>query len=75
MLNVGGGSKKIPIPQHYAGWDHVLLDINPALAAGLHAVLLHHPHTWILEHEVVNPAPAGQRFLELNGFASLLQHF
>lgn len=50
-------------------------DINPALAAGLHAVLLHHPHTWILEHEVVNPAPAGQRFLELNGFASLLQHF
>lgn len=35
MLNVGGGSKKIPIPQHYAGWDHVLLDINPALAPDL----------------------------------------
>jgi putative hydrolase of the HAD superfamily len=50
-------------------------DINPALAAGLHAVLVHHPHTWILEHEIVNPAPAGQRFLELNGFASLLDHF
>jgi SAM-dependent methyltransferase len=31
LLNVGGGSKKIPIPAHYAGWDHVLLDIDPAL--------------------------------------------
>ncbi|HVJ07334.1 MAG TPA: HAD hydrolase-like protein [Acidisarcina sp.] len=50
-------------------------DINPALAAGLHAVLVHHPHTWILEHEAVNPAPQGQRFLELSGFASLLEHF
>ncbi len=50
-------------------------DINPALAAGLHAVLVHHPHTWILEHEVVNLAPVGQRFLELSGFASLLDHF
>jgi putative hydrolase of the HAD superfamily len=50
-------------------------DINPALAAGLHAVLLHHPHTWVLEHEPVNPAPPGQRFLELSGFGSLLQHF
>lgn len=50
-------------------------DINPALAAGLHAVLLHHPHTWVLEHEPVNPAPPGQRFLELSGFSTLLQHF
>jgi predicted SAM-dependent methyltransferase len=31
VLNVGGGSKKIPIPQHYAGWEHVLLDIDPAV--------------------------------------------
>ena len=31
VLNVGGGSKKIPIPPHYAGWDHVLLDIDPAV--------------------------------------------
>jgi hypothetical protein len=30
VLNVGGGSKKIPIPPHYEGWDHVLLDVNPA---------------------------------------------
>jgi len=29
VLNVGGNSKKIPIPECYAGWDHVLLDIDP----------------------------------------------
>ena len=26
-------------------------DINPALAAGLHAVYVHHPNTWVLEHD------------------------
>jgi putative hydrolase of the HAD superfamily len=26
-------------------------DINPALAAGMKAVYIPHPHTWILEHE------------------------
>ena len=30
VLNVGGGSKAIPIPPHYAAWEHVLLDIDPA---------------------------------------------
>ena len=29
VLNVGGSSKAIPIPAHYAGWEHVLLDIDP----------------------------------------------
>jgi SAM-dependent methyltransferase len=28
VLNVGGGSKAIPIPPHYAGWNHLLLDID-----------------------------------------------
>ena len=28
VLNVGGGSKAIPIPDCYQGWQHVLLDIN-----------------------------------------------
>ena len=28
VLNVGGGSKAIPIPGHYDGWDHLLLDID-----------------------------------------------
>lgn len=30
MLNVGGGSKEIPIPAYFSGWEHVLLDISPA---------------------------------------------
>jgi putative hydrolase of the HAD superfamily len=50
-------------------------DINPALAAGLHAVLVHHPNTWALEHEQLSPAPAGQHFLELTSFSALANHF
>lgn len=30
VLNVGGNSKAIPIPGHYDGWKHDLLDIDPA---------------------------------------------
>jgi len=29
VLNVGGGDRKIPIPPHYAGWEHLLLDVDP----------------------------------------------
>ena len=29
VLNVGGNSKAIPIPPHYNGWEHHLLDIDP----------------------------------------------
>ena len=29
VLNVGGDNKTIPLPPQYAGWDHVLLDIDP----------------------------------------------
>ena len=29
VLNVGGNDKRIPIPQHYDQWDHVMLDIDP----------------------------------------------
>jgi putative hydrolase of the HAD superfamily len=50
-------------------------DINPALAAGLHAVFIPHDFTWVLEHEVVNQPPAGQTLLELASFADLMQHF
>ena len=50
-------------------------DINPSLAAGLNAVFVPHDFTWVLEHEVVEAAPAGQTLLELQGFAELLRHF
>jgi putative hydrolase of the HAD superfamily len=46
-------------------------DINPALAAGLHAVFLFHKDTWVLEHAALDPAPDGQRLLELDSFAKL----
>jgi SAM-dependent methyltransferase len=29
VLNVGGNSKDVPIPAHYAGWENVVLDIDP----------------------------------------------
>ena len=50
-------------------------DINPALAAGLHAVFVPHGSTWILEHEEVNTAPAPQRLLIVGRFADLKEHF
>src|SRR5579875_2934047 len=50
-------------------------DINPALACGPHAVNIHHPHTWVLEHEHLDAAPAGQRLLEVSGFGELIHWF
>lgn len=50
-------------------------DINPALAAGLHAVFIQHPHTWVLEHETVDAARDNQYLLELTGFTELEMHF
>ncbi len=50
-------------------------DINPALAAGLHAVFVPHGDTWILEHEEVNAAPPAQRLLIVGRFAELREHF
>ncbi len=50
-------------------------DVNPALAAGLNAVFIPHGSTWVLEHEVIEPAPDGQTLIELSGFGDLTQHF
>jgi putative hydrolase of the HAD superfamily len=50
-------------------------DINPALAAGLHAVFIPHDQTWILEHEELAPAPPAQQLLIVNRFADLTSHF
>jgi putative hydrolase of the HAD superfamily len=49
-------------------------DINPALATGLNAVYIPHPHTWHLEHEEVSPMGEG-RFLTLSRFADLRAYF
>lgn len=50
-------------------------DINPALAAGLHAVFLFHKDTWVLEHAELDAAPEGQHLLELESFARLSEIF
>lgn len=50
-------------------------DINPALAAGLHAVFLFHKDTWVLEHaEIATPGPE-QHLIELDNFAKLCAIF
>ena len=50
-------------------------DINPALAAGLHAVFVPHNDTWILEHEELGSAPEPQRLIVVERFADLTRHF
>jgi putative hydrolase of the HAD superfamily len=50
-------------------------DINPALAAGLHAVFLFHKDTWVLEHATLDVAPPGQNLIELDAFSKLCAIF
>ncbi len=47
-------------------------DINPAISAGMNAVYIPHPHTWILEHEEPVRHP---RLLEVERFSDLRAHF
>jgi putative hydrolase of the HAD superfamily len=47
-------------------------DINPALAAGMRAVYIPHPHTWTLEHGEAAKHP---NLLELEKFSDLRLHF
>jgi putative hydrolase of the HAD superfamily len=49
-------------------------DINPALAAGLNAIYIPHPHTWRLEHEEVQNSGEGH-LLTLSVFADLCSYF
>lgn len=50
-------------------------DINPSLAAGLHAVFIPHDSTWVLEHETVATPPPGCHLLTLTQFGDLLLYF
>ena len=49
-------------------------DINPALEAGLNAVLVPHPHTWVLERQDLRGGEDG-RFLRVEKFTDLLRYF
>ncbi len=48
-------------------------DINPALQAGLNAVFVPHPATWVLEHEELQSG-AGKLVI-ISKFRDLLEHF
>ncbi|HVO97539.1 MAG TPA: HAD hydrolase-like protein [Bryobacteraceae bacterium] len=48
-------------------------DINPALEAGLNAVLVPHPHTWVLEHQDLHEG--GERLRIVDSFSDLRHHF
>lgn len=49
-------------------------DINPALRAGINAVYVPHPRTWVLEREEVRPVN-GRRLLEIERFGDLRKYF
>ena len=49
-------------------------DINPALEAGIGAVLVPHAHTWVLERQELR-TPEGARFLQVERFTDLKKHF
>ncbi|MFF2813066.1 HAD family hydrolase [Streptomyces sp. NPDC058000] len=48
-------------------------DILPARSAGLNAVFIPHVHTWVLEHEELDPGDA--KVLRLGAFGELVHHF
>ena len=70
------------VERHQCRPDHTWMignsprsDINPALAAGLNAIFIPHPSTWVLEHELVNQPESGRTLLEIDGFAELSSYF
>jgi putative hydrolase of the HAD superfamily len=66
---------ELPVDDTWMVGNSPKSDINPALAAGLHAVFVPHGNTWILEHEELAAAPAAQRLLVVDQFADLQKHF
>ncbi|HEX3822697.1 MAG TPA: HAD family hydrolase [Candidatus Sulfotelmatobacter sp.] len=63
---------------HHSTWmigNSPKSDINPAMAAGLHAIFIPHGDTWVLEHEELNAAPPNQNLLIVGSFAELREHF
>lgn len=86
VLNVGGSSKKVSIPEHYAGWNHVVLDIDPrrgpdivcdarALAelapAQFAAVYCSHNLEHYYRHDVSKVLAGFAHVLQVAGFAEI----
>lgn len=86
VLNVGGGSKDIPLPNHFAEYEHVLLDINPngspdiicdarellsLEASQFDAVYCSHNLEHYFRHEVPKVLSGFIHVLKKNGFAQI----
>jgi SAM-dependent methyltransferase len=86
VLNVGGGSKQIAIPDHYSGWDHVLLDIAPSPDADIvqdarnlaqlesgqfDAVYCSHNLEHYFRHDAVKVLAGFMHVLKPDGFAEI----
>ena len=70
------GKVRTPSRDHMDDRQQPASDINPALAAGLHAVFVPHDQTWVLEHEELSPVPvAGTETVDSStSSAELRQH-
>ncbi len=62
-----------PVEQTWMIGNSPKSDVLPARAAGLRAVFVPNPHTWILEHDELDPDDAG--VLQLKAFGELVEHF
>lgn len=86
VLNVGGGSKKVAIPPYYADWEHLLLDIDPAVspdvcmdarelsslpAAEYDAIYCSHNLEHYFAHDVQKVLSGFQHVLKPDGFAEV----
>lgn len=87
VLNVGGNNKSIPLPAHFAGWQHILLDIdargNPDLvldarelaqtpAAAYDAVYCSHNLEHYHRHDGVRVLQGFLHVLKEDGFAQIV---
>ena len=87
LLNVGGGSRSFALPPIYAGFQHVLLDIDPSVApdilcdgrqlaslepAQFDAVLCSHNLEHYYRHEVPVVLAGFLHVLKDGGFAHIL---
>jgi predicted SAM-dependent methyltransferase len=86
FLNVGGGNKAIPVPRHYLGWRHLMLDIDPAGnpdicadardmlsldAQSFDAVYCSHNLEHYFEHDVPKVLAGFRHVLRDDGFAEI----
>ena len=65
---------RLPVAHSWMIGNSPKSDINPALEAGLGAVLVPHARTWVLEHQELR-TPEGARFLQVERFRDLRRHF